>query len=179
MRVLNKRLNERLDGIEESVNLGTLDTTILGLMIFVVATALAALSLGFPKLLIHQPYMLTGAIIFLVFVIPLFYLIYQYALSVFVKDGRFTNKILTITYVFGLMTFVGLIWLFLFIAWIYERWWPTPPWLSTTIMIVFLLASVLLSTFYIRPKIGKYFKDNFPILIGRRLQELEKEKKIG
>ena len=113
---------------------------------------------------------------FLVLSIPLVYFIYLYAYSIIVKDGRFRNKIFIITYVLGLMTFIGLIWIFLFIAWVYERWWVTPTWLTEIITIILLVFSILYSILRIYPRIKNYFHNNFKSLISRRVKEIKKNK---
>ncbi len=175
-KISQRTFSQRLNEIEESVNLGTLDTTILGLMIFVIAIVLTLISLGFPKLLINQPYFFAGTLVFFVLLTPIVYFIYLYAYSIIIKDGRFRNKIFIITYVLGLMTFIGLIWIFLFIVWIYERRWITPAWLTEIITIILLIFSILYSILYISPRVKKYFQDNFKSLIEKRLKEIKKNK---
>ncbi|MBI3036507.1 hypothetical protein HYY73_01995 [Candidatus Woesearchaeota archaeon] len=163
---------KRLDEIEESVNLGTLDTTIFGLMIFVFATALALVSIGFPKLIVNNPYVFVGSLVTLILIIPLIQYIFYYVETIFLKEGRFTKKKWIITVLTGEVFFIIEIWLFLFAASIYEKWWKIPQWLIVTITLILVLIAILVSLVYIKPRIDKYFNTNFKALLERREREL-------
>lgn len=167
-----ENLFSKLEEIYESVQLGTIDNVILGLMFFSVATGLAALSLGIPRLFANRPYVLVGAIVLLVLIMPLIGYIYIYARAIFFKNGSFADRVWVISYLGGTISFICGIWLFLFIAWIYERWWIAPPWIPTTVTITLLVVSFLFAVFYISPRVWEYFEENCNHLLKRRKKEL-------
>ncbi len=166
-------LFNRLEEIYESIQLGTTDNALLGLMIFIVSISLALLSIGLPKLFLNSPYVLTGAIIFFFFLIlPLILYIYIYSRAVFFKERSFNNRAFVISYLSWMVLFVVGIWLFLFIAWIYERWWITPFWLSIAVIVLLSVGAALLVARYIHPRIWSYFNENYKHLLKRRKKEL-------
>ena len=166
----------RLDEIEELVKLGTLDTTILGLMVFVFATIISLISIGFPKLIINNPHLLIGILLSIIFAIPLIQYITTYVQTIFFEEGRFTIKKRVITLLLGEILFIFLLWAFLVIARFYEHWWTTPRWLVIVIFFVLLLASSIITWFNIKPGVCKYFDENFKALLVRRDLEIKKRK---
>ncbi len=172
------KILRRLEEIEESINLGTLDTTIFGLMIFVFATMLSLISFGIPNLIVKSPYLVMGFLFFIMFTMPLVQYIFAYVQTIFFKEKRFTLKKRIITFLSGEIIFVVLMWGFLFVAWIYERWWPIPVYLIYIIFFGLLIVSILITSFYIKPKVNKYFDENFKTLLARRDLEIKKAENL-
>ena len=107
-----KKLNKKIDIVEESVNLGTLDATMLTLMIFIVALGFTLLSLNFTKSIQNIPQLLVFGVYFVVLTIPLIMAIYGYALSILQKEARFWRKRWVFITFEGLGIFMG----FLFVT---------------------------------------------------------------
>lgn len=170
----NTNLTRRLNEIEESVNLGTLDTTILGLLFFVSALDFTFLSIGIPKLIAGNQYLLTGYVFFLLITaIPIAAYVWSYSSTIFFKPNRFTNKKRIITLLIGQMYFIVEMWLFLAAASI----WNILQNYVVSITITLLLFAIVFSTCYIYRKVSEYIEENFKALLARRQKEIEKEKK--
>jgi hypothetical protein len=172
-------IENRLNLIEESVNLGTFDTAILALMIFVVGVGISLVSLGIPNILKNNPPLVVGFLYLFVLIIPIFSSIYGYSISIFEKNARFSRKIIIITILGGLTVFVVGIWLLLLCFWLYEsvlgRGAINNIFVYIFVGVVFI-SSILLTVFRIYKDIKQYFNENFKHIIKRRLNEIKRQK---
>lgn len=171
------RIEKRLDEIEDCVNLGTFDNSILAMMIFLFALALGLLSLdvfnvvkNIPSIFIFAAYFILGSVL-------LVGLIFNYFLSIIQKNNRFGRKIFTLTFLQGNGFFVAIIFITSIILNLIEKNIQISPKLVTWIVVIEFVAIILYSIFKLRKDNKKYFEANFPFFIKRRMKEIKKGKK--
>lgn len=165
-----KNLNKRLGEVEDVITLGTFDTAVLTLMVFIIALAFSLLSLNaygillpvIPPLAISFVYL----ILFSIFVIFLFQLYFH---SIFVKEGRFTNKCICLAILKSMGFFLSLLIVILFLLW--KNYLPEK-FAESSVMILFLIS--IAYAFWEFFKIKKYFKENLKYFIARREKEIKR-----
>ena len=168
-----KEINQKFKYINESVNLGTLDNVVLALLIFTIAIGFSILNLGFEPFK-NYPEILVWTLYALIMIIPLLLAIYMYALSIFKKEGRFTNKVGVFLIIEGIYLFLGFLLIILFAF----KPWKSPPeivvqmafWGSIIFIIIYLI-------FYRKKKVWEYLENNFPEHFKERRKEIENEKR--
>lgn len=182
MKKEDELILRRLREVNESVNLGTLDTSIFGLMIFIFATALSILSIlpnVFPKLINEHPHFLVVVVVSLFAALFLFQPIIFWFSTIISKKGRFSNKKKIIVLLSIEILFLVFFSLVVFIEWICSIFNSTlPSWFGIILIIFSFVVSVFLGLNFIKPEVDKYFNENFNFLIERRKKELNSSRKI-
>jgi len=175
-----KKLSKKIDIVEESVNLGTLDATVLALMIFIVALGFTLLSLNFTKSIQNIPQLFVFGVYFVVLSIPVIMAIYTYTSSIFQKEARFWRKKWVFLMLEGLGLFIGFLFLMLWGFSFYEKWHGPGSVSKNFIYVTFVLVIIGIILFlclYERKKIDKYFRENFKNILERREAEIKRNKK--
>lgn len=178
---IDKKINKiykKLELTEEVVKLGTIDTTILTLMIFLMTLILGILSFGVPKpdnnplfpiLIVMYGYTF-------VLIIPLVFSIIFYPFTIFKKEDRFTNKIRILTILSGTIIFVVGVGILAFIFWFIEiNGGPISSSLVGISIFGWSILDVILSISKIGPKIKDYFDSELPNIMTNRKREIKRE----
>lgn len=172
-----EKFKTKLNLIEEYVNLGTLDNTILALMILIAGICLSVVISRFSSFP-SSPYHLFITLMVVMFLIPFIYLLVGYLSSIFFKENRFTNKIYTITTLISIFICVVLlaflpfliVTLFLFLN-INLDIQKQPVF---TIILVIVYGVPIALWFYLKKKISIYFGKYYPNVLLKRFKEMDK-----
>lgn len=172
-----KEINQKFKYINESVNLGTLDTVVLALLIFVVAIEFSILNFGLTPLK-NSPELTVWVVYLLIMIIPLLAAIYIYALSIFQKDRRYANKVSVFLIIEGIYIFLGLLLLMLFGFKEWEsKFGSINPTIIGIVLFGLIIGIIIYLIFYRKKKVWEYLENNFPEHFKERRKEIENEKK--
>lgn len=171
---LNK-LNRKLDLVRESANLGTFDSTVLLIMVFLITISLSLISLNVYKFLTNIPPLAVSFLYFVLFSVFVVAIFQGYLQTIFIKNGRFRGKCVYLSILQGMGAFLALLTALLFLFWGYEKnIGKISENYAQISMIVLLLISVGYGI-YNYFKNWKYFKENFKNILAERSKEIEIE----
>ncbi len=168
---INTELRRKLNAIQQEVSVGTWDNVFLALTLFVIGMGVALILAGLSNL---SP---NWFLIILISFMALWFILQNFSLlldSIFFRKNRFTNKSKFISFTLSIFVFlillVGLPYL---LIWIFKKSYPL--YFNTKSLWFYLLALVvygtpiLLCTKIFYPRIKKFFKNNCPTLILKRI----------
>lgn len=173
---IDSNISRRLNEIEQEINLGTFDNIVIASMFLIIAMVVSILLWSLSNYHKSIFYLMIAAVL-LLFLYNFSQLTLGFLNSIIFKDRRFTNKINVITILLSLFLFITLIIVIpfglekIFISLDQNNWYIFYP------MFAIILVSPIIFGIFIRPKITKFFVENFPNLFLKRLNKMNKEQR--
>lgn len=173
-----RKTNRRLNIIKEEVSLGTLDNTILALIVFFIAIGISMLSLTTTEIIQKIPIIIVPFFSILMLILPLLAFIVMYVPSIIHPEGKFTSKIYALTFLsfnfFSIILFF-ITSLFLIVYETKNGTIPIPYFGEGLAVVIFVISLII--TILVRPKIKEYFTKYYPCMIFRRMNNIGKKDK--
>lgn len=169
------KLWNRLNEIEQEVNLGTFDNIIIASLFLVLALSISVLLWTFSNL--NSIFNILLATILLFFIIFLSQVILGYLNSTIFKENRFSNKVNALTILLAFTIFLITV---IVIPLVIEFLFPTFDQQKSSHFIILAIVIYGIPAYFaikIYPKVIRFFVKSFPNLFLKTIRRMNKEKR--
>jgi hypothetical protein len=171
-------MDEESKIIEETMSLNSLDSTLLSLIIFFIALGVSILSLVSLDIIKKFPIIIIPYLSILLLILPTVSGLFLYVPSVIFPKNKFSSKIFAITFLGFSISLTILYFVLSIFIFTYQINFINLPYFGEILAGLVILVSFLFTIFYIYPQTKKFFREQYPCLLFRRIKRMNKKSKI-